>query len=63
MKSGYMKRAMESADPRFADLLRRLGHEDDEPTKAKAAEGDKPAKPKRKTNRTYKRRDMKAKED
>lgn len=63
MKSGYMKRAMESADPRFADLLRRLGHEDDAPAEVKADEDDKPAKPKRKTKRTYKRRDMKAKED
>lgn len=64
MKSGYLDRALQSEDPRFADLLRRLGHE--EVAEQAPADKDEPA-PKRakkaaatKTARTYKRRDMKA---
>lgn len=55
-KSGYLKRAMESRDPRFAKILRALGHETDEP-QADVADS-KPVKAKR----SYNRRDMKAKD-
>lgn len=55
-KSGYLKRALESRDPRFAKILRALGHETEEP------QGDAPEAKPGKAKRAYNRRDMRAKD-
>ena len=56
----YMKRALQSRDPRFAEILRKLGHAPE----AEAVEEDKAEKPKKAAKkRAYKRRDMQAEEE
>lgn len=51
----YMKRALQSRDPRFAEILRKLGHAPE----AEAVEEAKSEKPKKAAKkRAYKRRDM-----
>ena len=66
MSSTDLKRALECADPRFADVLRRLGHKVEEaapPAEPDEAEAEEQTAKVSKTatkKRAYKRRDMKA---
>ena len=52
----YMKRALASRDPRFAEILRKLGHSDTDAERVEEVKAEKPKKAAKK--RAYKRRDM-----
>ena len=66
MSSTYLKRALEYADPRFADVLRRLGHKVEETAPAEEVDEADAEEEKAKVSKTatkkraYKRRDRKA---
>lgn len=62
----YMTRALAHSDPRFAEILRRLGHAEDAATPEAKEEAPAPKPPKAKkkaAKRAYKRRDMQAEEE
>ena len=61
----YMKRALAHSDPRFAEILRRLGHAEEAVETERPAEEERkaPKAKKKATKRAYKRRDMQAEEE
>lgn len=59
----YMKRALAHPDPRFAEILRRLGHSEEVVPEGAKEEPEAPKAKKQVKKRAYKRRDMVAEEE